>query len=424
MFKNVKISVLFLLMGLLLLMGACSNTTPTDKTVITVPDVEIWGAESSALQVMYDLYKEDNPEIELKEVTVSDMATSLAAGEAPDLMLMDPFLAKESYKQNYIEPLNAYYEEYGYGEKMFDWAKNAYMVDGNVVGIPWNYEGLLLYYNKSLFEENGWDVPTNYNEIMALIPKIEDKGLMPFAWGTSDCEGCDEWWLTTITNSVLGPEGTKQLFSGDKKWTDPELEDAFTRFSDFWNEGYLSDKKSHAISQEDSMQLFATEQAAMRLDGTWSLSADIDTEFEIGFAPFPSWKPDGSPVIPLGVGGGLVINAKSEHKDEVAELLSYFFKPEVVEKMASNGVPEPIEADYSQMEIDKEIANVLTLINDAAGSGETGYVGWTYASPSVDGDDLSSVYLKKNTVEEWLDSQQKGKEKDIKDNLIYNLENY
>lgn len=419
-----------LVLGLML--SACTNpesaSSGDDGTItLTVPDAKIWGEESSALQVMYDLFTAENPNIKVKQVSVEDYAPALAAGKAPDLMLMDPFVAKESYKQKYVEPLDTYYEQYGYDNGMYKWAKNAYSIDGKTIGIPWNYEGLLLVYNETLFQENGWSVPKNYNELVSLAEKIKENDLMPFSWGTSDCPGCDDWWATSIVNSVLGSEGTKQLFSGDQKWTDPVIVDAFQRFTDFWKAGNLSDKKSHSISQEDSMQLFATGRAAMRLDGTWSLASDIETDFDIGFAPFPSWKEDGEPVIPLGVGGGLVINAKSKHKEEVAKLLSYFFHADVQKSMAEHGIPEPVEVDYSQFDLKPNVAKALGLINDAAKEGKTGYVAWSYGSPSVVGvleSDVASMYLDKMSVEQWLKELQAKKEKDVSENNFFSLDNY
>ncbi|MBB3128522.1 raffinose/stachyose/melibiose transport system substrate-binding protein [Paenibacillus rhizosphaerae] len=420
------------LVSMLVLAGCSSNDggAASGKIRLQVPDAAIWGEESSALQVMYDKFSADHPDVKLEQVTMADdqaMSAALAAGKAPDLMLMDPSLAKERFKSGYVEPLDKYYDQYGWGHDMFGWAKNAYVEGGKTIGVPWNYEGLILVYNGTMFKENGWAVPKNYGELLSLVPEIKEKGIMPFAWGSSDNPGVDDWWVTSIVNSILGKEGTKQLYSGDVKWNDPAIVDGIKRYDEFWNAGYVTDKKSQAISQEDSSQLFLNSKAAMRLDGTWSLAADNEPDFDIGFAPFPSWKQDGEPIIPLGVGGGLVINAKSEHKDEVAELLNYFFNPDVVKTMAEHGIPEPIQMDYAQFDLKPNVAKALNLISEAEKTGRTGYVAWSYGPPSVVQvleSDFASVYLKKTTPEAWLDNLQKLKEKDFADNRIFGLDKY
>lgn len=428
--RRVGRSLTALSLAAVMILTACSKDGDSGKIKLKVPDAQIWGEESSALQIMYDKFEEANPDYKLEQVTLVDsqaLSAALVAGEAPDLMLLDPSEAKERYKSGYVAPLDAYYEMYGWGSAMFNWAKNAYVEGETTIGVPWNYEGLILVYNETMFNENGWKVPQNYNELMEIVPQMVDKGIMPFAWGSSDNPGVDDWWVTSIINSILGKEGTKQLFSGDKKWTDPEIEEGIQRYSDFWNAGYVTEKKSHAISQEDGNQLFLNGKAAMRLDGTWSLAADNEPDFDIGFAPFPSWKKDGSPVIPLGVGGGLAINAKSEHQDKVAELLNLFFDPEVAASMAEHGIPEPIQMDYSKLELKPSVQKALNLIAQAEQNGQTGYVAWSYGPPSVVQvleSDFASVYLKKTTVADWLNNLQSLKEKDMADNRHFGLEKY
>ncbi|MCL6547592.1 MAG: ABC transporter substrate-binding protein [Alicyclobacillus sp.] len=396
------------------------------QIVLKVPPVE--GPEFKAMRVMYDLFEKDHPNIKLQEVTVSDISAALAANAAPDLMMMDPDVAKDAYKQHYIAPLDQYYKKYGWSKIVVNWARNAYSMKGVTLGIPWDQEGVFLYYNKDMFKKYGWKVPQNYNQLVALSKQIQSKGIIPLAWGTSDCTGCDDWMITEIVNSELGPKGTAQLFSGNKKWTDPVLQDAFQRYVDFWNAGYVTKKKSYAISQESSMQLYSTQRAAMRLDGSWSLSADNHPAFQSGYAPFPSWKPNGKPVIPLGVGGGFVVNAKSKHIAEVAELLNYFFKPQVIEAMAKQGVLEPVKGiKLSNMKLSPNVAAGLKLIYSASTSGTSGYVGWSYESPRVEEEtssNFASVYLKKVTVQAWLSKLESLKEKDKADGVLYPLSDY
>lgn len=434
-------SSILLILSLTLILSACGNnqeqpantekeassTDAGEKIEIKVPTPETYGDEGPAVKKMYDLYVQDHPNVTLKEVTVQDVNVALAANEAPDLLVMEPYSMKEQYKINNIAPLDEYSDKYGWGKTVFPWAKNALTADGKLIGVPWNFEGLLLVYNKTLFADKGWSVPQNYKEWTDLSAKIKAEGLMPMAHGTANCAGCDDWWVAAMVNGAFGPEGTKQLYSGDKKWTDPDVVEIFKRYSDYWNKGYMTDKESIAVSLEDSVQLFAAEQAAMRLDGTWSLSTDMGQSFEIGYAPFPSFKDDGTPVVPLGVGGGLAINGKSEHKDEVAELINYAFKPEILQQMAELGAPMPVETDYSGINAKPSVKDALKLLNDASMSGKSGYLTWTYASPSVVAileSEVASVYLKPDTIPKLLEKLQQMKEKDTADNKIYELDKY
>lgn len=395
--------------------------------VIKVPAPETYGEEGSAVKKMYDRFMKKHPDIYLEEVTVQDMNVALAAGKAPDLLVLENYKLMEQYKLGNIEPLDKYYKEYGWNNKIFKWASNSVDSGDKKVGLPWNFEGLMLVYNKTLFKQKGWKVPTNYKELLNVSKKIKAEGLMPISWGTSNAGGIDDWVVAEMVNSVLGPKGAKELFSGNEKWSNPEMQKSFERYSKYWNAGNMTDKKSHAISLEDSMQLFATGKAAMRLDGTWSLATDLGNEFKIGYAPFPSFKNSGHPVIPLGVGGSLAINKHSKYKDEVAELIDSVFQEDILSEMAQKGAPMPVDMDYGKLNVKSNVADALTLIVNASKNQKNGYLTWTYASPSVVGvleSEMTDIYLKPKRIPQLLKKLDMQKEKDRKEGNLYDINKY
>ena len=36
------------------------------------------------------------------------------------------------------------------------------------------------FFNKEMFEEHGWEIPTTWDELMSLCPEIQNAGIMPF----------------------------------------------------------------------------------------------------------------------------------------------------------------------------------------------------------------------------------------------------
>ena len=45
---------------------------------------------------------------------------------------------------------------------------------------PTEIETLVLYYNKTLFEQNGWEAPKTLDELTALAETIDEAGIIPF----------------------------------------------------------------------------------------------------------------------------------------------------------------------------------------------------------------------------------------------------
>lgn len=63
---------------------------------------------------------------------------------------------------------------------MEDWAKAANSYQDKTIGFStWgvDYEGIL--YNKTLFEENKWEVPTTWDGFIALCDQVKEKGITP-----------------------------------------------------------------------------------------------------------------------------------------------------------------------------------------------------------------------------------------------------
>lgn len=108
-------------------------------------------------------------------------------------------------------------------ENYEDWAAEANTVDGKVVGFStWgvDYEGIL--YNKTLFEEKGWEVPTTWDGFLALCDTIQADGITPLyesingVWHTQS-------WFYALTPQILEekPDAVEYLnASKDNKWSD------------------------------------------------------------------------------------------------------------------------------------------------------------------------------------------------------------
>jgi ABC-type glycerol-3-phosphate transport system substrate-binding protein len=119
-------------------------------------------------------------------------------------------------------------------------ALNEVEIDGGIYLLPVNMQMTGISYNKTIMEENGWEVPDSFEELKKLAPKIEDKGydVMRAAFGLdgypfnyffnigntkyfSTAEG--EKWKEDFTLGKVKAEGNKELLKCVKyfdKWVD------------------------------------------------------------------------------------------------------------------------------------------------------------------------------------------------------------
>ena len=57
---------------------------------------------------------------------------------------------------------------------MFPWAHDACIVNGELYSVPMSYEAVVLYYRTDIFEENGWEFPETYEELIDICQKAQE----------------------------------------------------------------------------------------------------------------------------------------------------------------------------------------------------------------------------------------------------------
>ena len=113
--------------------------------------------------------------------------TALAGGAGPDVVITPgPSFANELARAGQIVPLDDIATQYDWASTFAPWSLDLGRSNEQLFSIPNEVETLVLYYNKTLFEANGWTAPTTIDEMMALGQTIDDAGIIPFAHGNAD----------------------------------------------------------------------------------------------------------------------------------------------------------------------------------------------------------------------------------------------
>ena len=103
--------------------------------------------------------------------------------------------------------------------------------DGKVYGIPVDYYPWAVFYRKSVFADKGYQVPTTWDQLIALAQKMKADGLIPIAFGDKD--GWPAMGTFDILNLRLnGYDFHVGLMAGDQKWTDPKVTTVFQKWKE------------------------------------------------------------------------------------------------------------------------------------------------------------------------------------------------
>lgn len=234
----------------------------------------------------------------------------------PDIMIGKAQDVATYAPMGVLAPINETYLDKG-----LDAAKENVTIDGTTYGLVYNalYQGV--YYNRTMFEENGWEIPTTLDELQAIIDDCNEKGITPFA-----SHMVDTWSIGNVTMQFM----MNDVFNNDPAWGD-KFRAGEVSFSDSEaaQTAYEYNKLIFDNTYEDT---FSTEQtdcdakmvlgeAAMKVSGSWSIQnfLDIDESFDFGIFPFPNQTGDSKLIFEPNI--TIMTSAETEHQDAVDAVL-------------------------------------------------------------------------------------------------------
>jgi raffinose/stachyose/melibiose transport system substrate-binding protein len=347
--------------------------------------------------------------------------TAIAGGAGPDIVTTPgPSFAFELAKAGQLLPLDDFIQEFGWSKTFLPWALNLGKVEGKTYSIPNELETLILYYNKTLFEKNGWQPPKTLDELMALSEKIKAAGVIPFAHGNADWRPTNEWFAGEFLNHGAGPQAVYEALTGKRPWNDPVFAQPINMLNTMQQKGYFMGglDRYYTAKADERHTAFGKGEAAMNIEGTWFLS-EIDNFFgekagnnnDWDWVPMPSKT--GDAIYDLGIGSTYSINKASQHPREVAEFLNYLFSSDVQAQLLikCKSAPAPVRLSPDALkQLDPRDAKIREGLTQASDSGNYGYTTWTFWPPKSDVyiyEEIEKVWAKQETPEQYLDGLQK-----------------
>ena len=263
-----------------------------------------------------------------------------------------------------------------YLDRGLDAARENVTIDGKTYGLVYNalYQGV--YYNKDMFEENGWEVPKTLDDLQAIIDDCNKKGITPFASHMVDTWSIGNVTMQFMMNDVFNniPDWGDQFRDGKVSFEDSkEMQTAYEYNKLIYDNTF---KDTFSMEQTDCDAKMVTGEAAMKVSGSWSIQnfLDIDENFDFGIFPFPNQTGDSKLIFEPNI--TIMTSAKTEHqeavdafldvmtsdKDLAVEILDYT-KTSSMLKDVSPTFNNPIQKDIDQYAADNNIVDV-TLGNN------------------------------------------------------------
>ncbi|MNO16796.1 Multiple sugar-binding protein precursor [compost metagenome] len=372
-----------LCLGLLVLLAGCGSNNAANNSASATNDgsaaaggnagkepvvlkLTTWNPIS---QTVVDKFQEKYPYITIEHDKVYDqfreiIRTRIVSKSDMDMLWLFPNQVAEFSKENVLMDITGS----PWLSNYLDAAVKLGTVDGKTYGVPYNSQPILMFYNKTLFDQLGLSIPANWEELMAVSEKIKASGTAPMVIGSKD-----GWATQFITTSQFGlyqhdnPDVFAQLASGDKKWTDPEFAGYFDGMKELSDKGYLLEN-SVGLSYDQVAQVFKEGKAAMWPMGEWGYSENFDADFstfELGAFPIPVNRGD-QPLVTNLVSDNLLVGVSwSKHQEEIKLFMEFVAQPEMA-KIWSDETKQAVTVKNGTSDTYSPLAASLQPLVDAS----------------------------------------------------------
>jgi raffinose/stachyose/melibiose transport system substrate-binding protein len=346
--------------------------------------------------------------------------TALAGGAGPDIVgTPGPSFVMPLARAGQLVPLDDFAAEFGWDARLLPWAVELGRVDGTLYSIPSEIETLVLYYNRTLFEEHGWTPPETMDELMALAEEVAAAGIIPFAHSNAEWRPTNEWFVGEMLNHVGGPQKVYEALTGELEWTDPDFVTAINLLTEMQQNGWFMGglDRYYTATSAERHAAFGNGEAAMNIEGSWFMQ-DVAQYFGEAAGNTNEWdwvavpSTDGADIYTLGIGQTYSINANSANQAAAAEYLDYYFSPETQGALVANcGLP-PAPLDLSEDalgQLDPRHSGLLQALNETTAAGAYGYTTWTFWPPEAENyliEEVEAVWAGDLTAEDYLAGHQ------------------
>lgn len=311
---------------LLALTGAIqAQEQPTQITYM------MWGSpeELAVWQTMVDEFEASHPDI-VVTVDVSDwesywnkLQTLFAGGTPPDVFAMDAPLYLDWQSRGVLLNLQPYIDASpGLLDGFYPVTLQVYQQADGYYGLPRDFQTIVLYYNKDMFDVAGMDYPTDdwtLDDLKAAAKQLtldsNNDGITD-QWGfAADLWDMELFWSEAIWSfggSILSDDHTQTLINEDGA-------------RDAWNfiSGMALDDKSLPDpnqAQQFGGDPFAAGVAAMTTIGHWVVPEYSVLDFSWDVAAFPAGPAGRATSVNSA---GLVIAGATQHADAAWEFVKY-----------------------------------------------------------------------------------------------------
>ncbi len=339
--------LLFVIVVASMLLAACGGAPAADKA--TEVTFMMWGApeELAVWQAVVDDFHTANPSITVK-VDVSDwdsywtkLNTLIAGSTPPDVFAMDAPLFLDWQSRGALMNLQPYIDKNpGFLDGFYPQTLTAYKTPDGYYGLPRDFQSIVLFYNKDMFDAAGLAYPTadwTYDDLLTAAKaltldkdvdgKIDQFGLWTDTWDM------ELFWSEAIWaygGEIISEDHTKTLIG------EGGARDAWAYIDSLYKAGVMP---SPTTAGEYGDDLFQSNMSAMTTIGHWAVPGYVQAGLNFDVVPMPTG--------PVGKAtsvnsAGFVVSKDSKNPDAAFEFIKFALGEAGQKRLAELGFAIPV----------------------------------------------------------------------------------
>ena len=324
--KNRKVVMTSLVAGIMAaatIMSGCGNGQE-DNGKVTIEIVQYKPEAVKVFEALEQKFNETHDDIELKIDSPNDAMTILKTRfireDYPDIIGIGGDINYSNFLDSnmlmdipYLEALHKELE---------------FIPMDGVYAVPYMANAAGVLYNKDLFDQHGWTIPTTWDEFTALCESIQNAGIQPLYFGFKDTWTCLAPW-NAISVDLAPSDVCAQVNRGETTFTEQYREVA-ERTKALLQ--YAQDDP-FAYSYNDACTAFARGESAMYVIGSYAVPQikSVNPDMNIDSFVFPASNNAEENILNSGNDLQFSIMENCPNKEAAYEVLDFLLEDENVQ---------------------------------------------------------------------------------------------
>ena len=237
-------------------------------------------------------------------------------------------------------------------------AKNLeYVPEEGVYSVPYVANAAGILYNKDMFDEHNWDIPTTWDEFIALCDEIQASGIQPLYFGFKDTWTCLAPW-NSLAVDLAPADVCQQVNRGETTFSD-EYREVSEKMLELLPYG---PEDPYAYNYNDACTAFANGESALYTIGNYAVPQiqSVNPDMNIDSFVMPGNNNADVNILNSGIDLQFCVTNDCENKEAAYEVLRYLLKDETIQIYLNDQSAVPCkEGDFELPEVLNGMASYI-----------------------------------------------------------------